>query len=131
MSPVFNSRILFLIFIVLIILIIFAFYFLRNSIYKIVFSDKEALLIIDDGKKERWFKGEVVKGMTVADVLSVSALAGGFEFSINGKLVELGGLSDNKENQWRCFINNVEIKENLDEKEVSPKDKIVCKYYNK
>ena len=83
----------------------------KNQFYKKVLADNEALLIIKNGK-ERWFKGEVVNGMTISDVLLTSSRAGGFDL----------------ENDWHCFINGKAIEGNLSQITVNPRDKISCEY---
>ncbi len=101
----------------------------KAAAYKKILSDKEALLIIDYGQgKERWFKGEVREGMTVRDVLQTSSLVGNFSFAANANLAMLDGLASNQEKQWKCYLNNQEIQEELDAKKISPKDKISCRY---
>lgn len=85
----------------------------KNQAYKKVLSDNEALLIIaDEQGKERWFKGEVVEGMTVRDALKTSSLAGGFDF----------------EADWHCLVNGRTVEGDLAQKTVQPKDKISCSY---
>jgi hypothetical protein len=73
-------------------------------------SDNEAILVVDNGQKERIFKGEVAEGMTVADVLEASGLVG------DGQL----GL--------RCSLNGKDVGDQAAQEAVHPKDKIVCKY---
>ena len=85
----------------------------KSQAYKKVLADNEALLIIsDDQGKERWFKGEVIEGMTVSDALKTSSLAGGFNFEAN----------------WHCLVNGREVQKSLDQEPVNPKDKISCIY---
>jgi hypothetical protein len=105
------------------------FVYFQQTGYKKVLSDNEALLIIDYGQgRERWFKGEVIEGMTISDVLQTSSRAGSFNLSANGSLAALDGLTSNQEKQWKCYLNNREIQEDLDKKIISPKDKISCRY---
>ena len=101
---------------VLILLVLVAglvYYQQKSQAYKKVLADNEALLIINDEQgKERWFKGEVIQGMTVRDALRTSSLAGGFDL----------------EADWRCRINGRTVEGDLDQKAVNPKDKISCSY---
>ena len=46
-------------------------------------SGNEAVLVLDNGQEERMFRGEVVDGMTVADVLGAASLAGNFDCRLN------------------------------------------------
>jgi uncharacterized membrane protein len=92
-------------------------------------AEKEALLIIDYGQdKERWFKGETKEGMTILDALTTSSLAGNFNFTANSHLIVLNGLANNERVKWRCYLNDREVKEDLGEKTIGPKDKILCRY---
>lgn len=114
MTPV-NKKYLFaLAVIILLVLVSLSVYFQqKKQAYKKVLVDNEALLVIaDDQGKERWFKGEVIEGMTVRDVLKTSSLAGGFDF----------------EAEWRCSVNSRAVEGDLSQKPVNPKDKISCSY---
>lgn len=85
----------------------------KNTAYKRLLGEQEALLIINNGREgERWFKGKVVEGMSVKDALNASAVAGGFD---------LGPAE-----QWHCYLNDKEVQDDLDKKMISPKDKIWC-----
>lgn len=100
----------------------------KATSYKKILSEKEALLILDYGKgKKRWFKGEVIEGMTVLDALKVSSLAGNFDFKANSKVESIDGLSNNNHDQWQCYLNNKLVK-NLNQELISPQDKISCRY---
>jgi len=100
------------------------------SSYQKVLSEKEALLIINYGNgKERWFKGEVVEGMSVKDALQTASLAGNFNFRANSHLAMLDGFPSNQEKKWHCYLNDREIKEDLDKTIIQPQDKILCRYY--
>jgi hypothetical protein len=104
-------------------------YFQQSSVYKKVLAQNEALLIINRGQgKERWFKGEVLDDMTVKNALEAASLAGGFHFKANARLVEVDGIVSNDKKKWRCYLNNEEIKEELDKKVISAGDKIFCVY---
>ncbi|TSC75337.1 MAG: hypothetical protein G01um101430_432 [Parcubacteria group bacterium Gr01-1014_30] len=110
---------------------LWSFFYVRqkDQAYKKALSENEALLVVDYGRgKERWFKGEVVQGMTVRDVLETSGSTGSFGFVANGALLELDGLSNGKEGKWRCYLNNRKLTGVLSQRIISPQDKIVCKY---
>lgn len=101
----------------------------KTNAYKKALSEKEALLILDYGKeKERWFKGEVIEGMSILNILETSSFAGNFSFTANSHLVVLDGLANNQQAKWRCYLNDREVKEDLSQKIIKPKDKISCRY---
>lgn len=98
--------------------------------YKIILNDKEALLIINYGKKgnERWFKGIVENGMTVKNVLEAASIGGKFTFSANSHLSMLDGIYNNAQKRWKCYLNEREVQEGIDRTTISPQDKIMCVY---
>ncbi|MBI4811988.1 hypothetical protein HY798_00850 [Candidatus Falkowbacteria bacterium] len=91
-------------------------------------SNKEAILILNDGRQERWFKGEISRGTTVADVLQAASLAGKFECQIDSQIVSLDGLSGNGRTSWHCYLNSKEVGDQISKEMVYSGDKIVCLY---
>ncbi len=101
----------------------------KATAYQKVLSEKEALLIIDYGqRKERWFKGEALEGMTVLDILRTASRAGRFDLTAKAQIVELDGFWSGQRGEWRCYLNSQEIKRDLDKMAVNPKDKVSCRY---
>jgi cbb3-type cytochrome oxidase subunit 3 len=92
-------------------------------------SEKEALLVLDYGDdKERWFKGEIQSGMTVANVIQASSMAGNFDYKINSHVFSLDGVASNGSKNWHCYLNSEQVDGQIAKQKVNPKDKIVCKY---
>lgn len=73
-------------------------------------SSNEAILVVNSGQQERMFAGEIIDGMTVADVLTAS------------------GLTNDEQTMWQCSLNGKDVGDQISTEAVHPKDKIVCKY---
>jgi len=129
MMKAFNKKSI-LVFTLLIIGLVLAVYLQQKAnSYQKILSDKEALLVLNYGQgKQRWFKGEVINGMTVLGALKAASEAGNFNFSADGHLSALEDISNNGKKQWHCYINNKEITQGLDKTIINPKDKISCEY---
>jgi hypothetical protein len=91
-------------------------------------SGNEAVLVLDNGQEERMFRGEVVDGMTVADVLGAASLAGNFDCRLNSGIDSLDGLASGGQMNWHCFLNGKEVGDQLASEAVRAKDKIICRY---
>ena len=89
-------------------------------------SANEALLILDYGGKERWFKGEVVENMTAENVF-MAASSAGLSFS-DGASISIDGFFDTGQTKWQCYLSGKVITKNLYVQKIRPKDKIICKY---
>ncbi len=127
-----NKKTLFIFLLIVVILGLFIYGYQK---YKRALSDKEALLILDYGNgKQRWFKGEVIEGMTVLNAIETSSKAGNFTYSATAQINQIDNLANNENQQWRCYLNNKgylnnkEIQEDLNKTTIKPKDKILCRY---
>ncbi len=92
-------------------------------------SNNEALLVLDYGnKKQRFFKGDVVRGMTVSDAISAASMAGNFNFKTDSGIDEIDGLKNSQKAEWQCYLNNIKIGKKIRRIKISPRDKILCRY---
>lgn len=125
-----KNKNLILVLILLIVLFGLAFYFSfkKPQKSKLEVSEKEALLILKAGQSERWFVGEVVEGMTIADAILASALPANLQVKVNSTLEAIGDFQNNNEKRWKCYLNGKEITQKLDQVEIRPQDKILCEY---
>ena len=95
-------------------------------------GEGKARLLIDFGNgKKRAFRGAVVDGMTVYDVLLASKEGGSFSFSVNGSGVEeIDGVknSSRDSHEWRYSVNGKASNVSPEFEEVKPGDEIVFKF---
>lgn len=95
-------------------------------------GEGKARLLIDFGNgKKRTFRGAVVGGMTVYDVLLASKEVGSFSFSVNGNgIEEIDGVKNNPLNshEWRYSVNGKASDVSPEFEEVKPGDEIVFKF---
>jgi len=124
----------------IIIIVILLFVFFRTELkkkyeyFKAVasLSDSEAILVLDfDGRKQeeqRWFKGSIVEGMTLANVLQAASVAGNFKISIDSNINEIDNVANNGESRWTCYLNNRKVQDNLTDAKINSKDRMACRY---
>jgi hypothetical protein len=90
-------------------------------------QDEQAVLIIDFGERKRSFSGEVIDGMTIIDVLSVSAEAGEFNFElIDNYLIKINQIEQN-DKKWTVYLNGRKIDQPLNQVLVELEDLIEIK----
>lgn len=88
----------------------------------------EALLILKFGSSQRWFKGQVIDGMTASDALMASASGANLKIKMNSTLEAVDKFQNNGQKRWRCYLNNKDITNKLEQAEIHPRDKILCEY---
>ena len=99
-------------------------------------GERQAAILIDFGSKEseRFFRGEVVKDMSLLDALRLSAMAGNLELQVNGelgaeKIVKIDGLQDGKDGgRWNYYLDGEKIEKSLSAQIVSPGDRFKFVY---
>ncbi len=107
-----------------------------ETLSSISLAPGQAAVMIDFGLKgsERFFRGEVVKGATLFDVLRASAIAGDLEFEVEGEagveeIVKIDGLVDGKDGgRWSYYLDGEKIEKPLSLQTVSPGDRFKFVY---
>ena len=88
----------------------------------------EAALIINYGETKRAFIGEVIEGMTISDVLLVSAKAGNFDFDAEEGVLKRIGQFEQNGKKWNTYLNGTKTEDSLDKVFIKAKDKIELKF---
>lgn len=120
------SKFYLLILIVIFLIIIGAIFYFVSPHPKI--GPKEAVLIINNGETKRAFAGQVIEGMTIADVLTPSAKAGNFDFNYEEGILKRIGQFEQNGKKWNVYLNGVKIEEPLEKVLIKAKDKIELKF---
>jgi hypothetical protein len=131
MSKILSSKIFItaLVFIAVVLFGVFLFFrYQENLIFNNLIKENEALLVIDYGNKERWFKGAVENNMTLKNIFEAASIAGGFNFNVDKELTMLDNVYNNHNNKWTCYLNGSKINSDLENTKVPPRSKIKCVY---
>lgn len=98
------------------------------SFFKPKIGPNEAVLTINYGETKRAFIGEVIDGMTISDVLLVSAKAGNFDFDLEQGILKRIGQFEQNEKKWNTYLNGTKTEDFLDKIFIKAKDKIELKF---